>query len=137
MTRGGAVGAWPAAGLGLVEVLVALGVLAVATAALLALQAAGLRATRAALVTEQLAAAAEAEARLRSAVGGDAGACLVASRWAVVTACRVETRCPDAACRVPLYAVTVTAGDGRELAVVGPGPREAVLADAPPAGGAP
>src|SRR5690606_22591730 len=64
VTRGGAVGAWPAAGLGLVEVLVALGVLAVATAALLALQAAGLRATRAALVTEQLAAAAEAEARL-------------------------------------------------------------------------
>ncbi len=127
------------AGLGLVEVLVALGVLTVVAAALLALQASSLRASRAARVTEQLAAAAEAEARLRTAVGGDGGPCLVAGRWPAVASCRVEARCVGAGCRVPLYAVTVAAQDGRALTVVGPGPREAVLAGVapPPVGGAP
>jgi len=122
------------AGLGLVEVLVALGVLAVAVGALLALQAASLRASRSALVTRALSAAAEAESRLRSSVAAAGGACLVAGRWAVVADCRVEAGCAGRGCRVPLHRVTVTAGDGRELTVVGAGPLEAVLPVASPGG---
>src|SRR5690606_8436163 len=67
-------------GLGLVEVLVALGVLAVAVASLLALHAASLRATRAAQVTRHLAVAAESESRLRSLVAAAGAGCLVAVR---------------------------------------------------------
>lgn len=119
-----------ATGLGLVEVLVALGVLGVVVAALLALQASSLRATRAALLTSHLAAAAEAEARLRSAVSAPGEGCLVAPRWPAVTACHVETSCADVACRVTLHAVTVRAADGREHVVVGAGPLEPVLAGA-------
>jgi len=122
------------AGLGLVEVLVALGVLAVAVGALLALQAASLRASRSALVTRALSAAAEAESRLRSSVAAAGGACLVAGRWAVVADCRVEAGCAGRGCQVPLHRVTVTAGDGRELTVVGAGPLEAVLPVASPGG---
>lgn len=109
-------------GLGLVEVLVALGVLAVAVASLLALHAASLRATRAAQVTRHLAVAAESESRLRSLVAAAGADCLVAVRWPEVAHCRVEERCADAGCRVTLHAVTVATAAGDELTLVGAGP---------------
>lgn len=112
------------AGLGLVEVLVAIGILAVVAAALIALQAASLRATRTAQVTRDLAVAAEAESRLLAATGAEGEACRVATRWPAVARCRVETICDAASCRPRVHRVVVAAPDGRELAVVGAGPRD-------------
>src|SRR5690554_4661065 len=113
-----------AAGLGLGGVLVAIGSLAVVAAALIALQAASLRATRTAQVTRDLAVAAEAESRLLAAAGAAGEACRVATRWPAVARCRVETLCDAASCRPRVHRVVVAAPDGRELAVVGAGPRD-------------
>src|SRR5690606_1479111 len=82
--RAGATSSRPDAGLGLVEVLVAIGILAVVAAALIALQAASRRATRTAQVTRDLAVAAEAESRLLAATGAEGEACRVATRWPAV-----------------------------------------------------
>ncbi|HZW27920.1 MAG TPA: hypothetical protein VFF08_05675, partial [Trueperaceae bacterium] len=103
---------------------VAIGILAVVAAALIALQAASLRATRTAQVTRDLAVAAEAESRLLAATGAEGEACRVATRWPAVVRCRVETICDAASCRPRVHRVVVAAPDGRELAVVGAGPRD-------------
>ena len=106
-------------GFGLVEALVALGVLALILASVVTLQASNLRATRAAGVTLDLAAASEAEATLRSLLIAPGGDCLVATRWPAVSGCEVSYVCAGAACAVTVHRVSVTAPTGRTLTVTG------------------
>lgn len=108
-----------AAGLGMIEVLVALGLLALVLVSLVSLQASSLEATRAARTTRDLAAAAEAEAKLRSLLVASGPGCLVATRWPAVSTCEVRTECLGPKCRVALHEVSVGSGTGKTLTVTG------------------
>lgn len=107
----------PDGGFGLVEALVALGVLALVLASIVTFQATSLRATRTAAVTLDLAAAAEAEATLRSLVAAPGETCLVATRWPSVSGCEVGAACAGDLCAVTLHRVTVRAPSGQALTV--------------------
>ncbi len=112
MTGGGARGTV------LVEVLVAVGVLALVLGSLITLQVSSLRATRSAAATRNLAAAAEAEATLRSIAVDPGTSCLVATRWPSVSGCQVREACANEPCSRQLQEITVTGAQGRTLAVV-------------------
>ncbi len=120
-----------AAGFGLVEVLVAMGILALVAAALLGLQASSLRATRSAAVARDLAVAAESEARLLSVLASPGPGCQVAPRWAAVEGCDRYELCHGAGCAVRLFRVVVRGPAGTTLTVVGAGPHEQALEGAP------
>lgn len=107
----------PDGGFGLVEALVALGFLTVVLASIVTFQATSLRATRSAAVTLDLAAAAEAEATLRSLLVAPGGDCLVGARWTSVSGCEAIVVCAGDACAVTLHRVTVRAPTGQALTV--------------------
>jgi len=99
-------------GLTLVEVLVALAVLGVVTASLVALQVGSLRATRTALLTRELAAAAQHQlvlARLLPTVVG----CHGLDNWPTVETCQLTVKCLDAACELRSVSVHVESKAGR------------------------
>lgn len=116
----------------LVEVLVAVGILALVLGSLVTLHAASLRATRSAAATRELAAAAEAEATLRSIVASPGPACLVATRWPGVSNCQVRGACGDDACSSLLQEITVTTAEGGSLSVVAAGAGLGAANEAPP-----
>ena len=99
-------------GLTLVEVLVAMAVLGIVSAALVALQVSSLRVTRGAQEVRALAAAAEhqlAFARLLPSTTG----CRDLGAWPAVAACQVVVACLDPACLGRSVSVSVESVTGR------------------------
>ena len=122
-------------GLSLVEVLVALAIMATVTLALFGLQTAGLRAARAAALTRHQAAALRYEGSLARVVAEPAAGC---RGTAAVGACQLTTTCLDAValpegCNLLRTIVVVTSPDGRSasLTTVAYAPLEAAVVGVP------
>lgn len=116
-------------GLSLVEVLVALAIMATVAAALFGLQAAGLRAARTAALTRQQAAELRYEAVLARVVAAAASTCRgehVASTCTIVTSC-IEESGPATDCHLRRTTIAVTPTDGHTVTAttVGYAPLEA------------
>lgn len=102
----------PAPGLSLVEVLIAVAVLGIVTAALVALQVGSLRTTRQAMEVREVAAAAEHQLALARVLPELPG-CRGLESWPSVAACQVTSACHDAACDLRTVTVRIESQSGR------------------------
>lgn len=104
-------------GITLVEVVIALGILALVTAAFAALQATNLRSTRAALESRTATGILAFEASMRSLLSHGDTECAAASWLPLGWACRASVRCePSAACQVRALQLELTSASGRVFA---------------------